>query len=126
MDDIKMMAKEAKRRLKNGFWEEHKDKIGDLKSRAKTEGIQTSNIIKYYQTNVIKQVKPTKDETEVFYSKVKAILDSVGEVSDIIRRLIDYDEYNALPYERRQKYVMDLSNRYRNALSRYKTEKKLS
>ncbi len=124
MEDLKFIAKEAKKRLKTGFWEEHRDKISSIKDRAKTEGIESSNIVKYYQTTVIREVKPKSDETEAFYTKVKAILDSVGEVSDIIRRLIDTETYNSLPYDRKQKYVMELSEKYREALKRYKREKK--
>ncbi len=126
MEDLKSIAKEAKRRLKAGFWEEHREKIGDIKNKAKSDGIKTSNIVKYYQTSVTHEIKPYESENEIFYSRVKSILDSVGEVSDIIRRLIDYDKYNMLPYERKQKYVMDLSNKYRVALARYKKEKKFS
>lgn len=124
MDDLKIKAQEAKRRLKTGFWEKHKDKIGAFKDKAKTEGMDSSNIIKYYQTNITCEIKPKSDENELFYSKVKSILDSVGEVSDIIRRLIDDKVYASLPYERKQKYIMELSEKYRIALSRYKREKK--
>ncbi len=124
MEDIKLLAKEAKRRMKNGFWEQNKDKIGYMKAKAKSEGIESSKIVKYYQTNVIREIKPKKDENEKFYKKVKSILDSVGEVSDIIRRLIDTEAYNALPYDRKQKYIMELSQKYREALVRYKREKK--
>ncbi len=124
MEDIKLLAKEAKQRMKSGFWEENKEKIGYIKSKAKSEGIESSKIVRYYQTNVIREIKPKKDENEKFYKKVKAILDSVGEVSDIIKRLIDTEVYNSLPYDRKQKYVMELAQKYREALVRYKREKK--
>lgn len=125
MENLKFIAKEAKKRLKSGFWEEHKDKISLIRDKAKTEGMNTSNIINYYRTKVTHEIKPVNDETEIFYQKVKSILDSVGEVSDIIRRLIDTDHYNSLPYERKQKYIMELADRYRIALARYKKEQKL-
>ncbi len=125
MDNIKLLAKDAKKRLKSGFWEEHKDKIVQIKDKARSEGVETSNIIKYYQTRVIHNVKAKDDDSELFYTKVKAILDSVGEVSDIIGRLIDQEIYISLPYESKQKYVMELSDRYRVALNRYKKDKHL-
>lgn len=126
MDDLKVLAKEAKKRLKTGFWEANHSKIAFIKNQAKTQGIDSSNIIKYYQTVVTKEQEPEKDHNEVFYKKVKKILDSVGEVSDIIRRLIDFDEYNKMNYEKKQRYVMELSSKYRLALDRYKREKKLN
>lgn len=124
MEDLKFLAREAKTRLKSGFWEEHKDKISDIKDKVKSQGVKTTNIAKYYQTNVIKEIKPQTDENEVFYLKVKDILDSVGEVSDIIKRLIDVNGYSEMPYEKKQRYVMELSEKYRLALARYKREKK--
>lgn len=125
MDNIKLLAKDAKKRLKSGFWEEHKDKIVQIKDKAKSEGIESSKIVKYYQTRVICNVKPKKDDAELFYTKVKSILDSVGEVSDIIGRLIDQDTYCALAYDAKQRYVMELSDKYRVALNRYKKENHL-
>lgn len=126
MEDLKIMAKDAKRRLKSGFWEEHKDKICDIKDKVKTQGVSGSNVVKYYQTTVIKEIKPKSDEKEKFYMKVKGILDSVGEVSDIIKRLIDDEVYSSMPYDKRQRYVMELSEKYRVALARYKKEKKFA
>ena len=68
MNDLKSMAKDAKKRLKTGFWEEHKDGINLIKTQAKSQGIESSNIVRYYQTTVIKEVKHKKDETELFYT----------------------------------------------------------
>ncbi len=123
MGDLKSLAKKAKQRLKNGFWEKHRDEITSIKDQVKSEGVSSSKIVEYYQTNVIKEVKPQKSDSELFYTRVKLILDTDGEVSDIIGRLIDVEFYNGLSYDRKQRYVMELSDKYRLALDRYKREK---
>ncbi len=65
------------------------------------------------------------EENDVFYLRVKEILDKYGEVSDILGRLADKDYLATLPYEQKQRYYFDLSEKYRTALAKYKKEKEL-
>ena len=60
-----------------------------------------------------------------FYLKVKALLDTEGEVSDAIGRLTDREVYDKLSYEDKQRYTMEISAKYLAALNRYKKEKEL-
>lgn len=60
---------------------------------------------------------------EEFYKKVKKMLDEEGEVSDAINRLIDKDTFKSLPYESRERYVLEIGNQYREAKARYEKEK---
>ena len=57
--------------------------------------------------------------------KVKAMLDECGEVSDAIGRLTDKDYYATLSYEEKQRYNLELSARYLEALERYRKEKEM-
>ena len=59
------------------------------------------------------------------YLKVKALLDTEGEVSDAIGRLTDREYYSSLSYEEKQRYTLRLSNRYLQALEKYRKEKEL-
>ena len=122
--NIKSLAKEAKKRLKNGFWETFGEEIRDKASKASAEGLETSRIVDYYQAKVF-SVKRADDKDE-FYEKVKKLLDTYGECGNVLSMLIDYSEYDALSYDGKQKYVLDLSAKYRVALDRYKSEKSLS
>lgn len=121
---LKILAKEAKNRLKNGFWEKYKDNVVDSFEKAKAEGVDASRVIGYYEAKV-SSVKIT-DESEIFYSKVKKLLEEYGERGNIISMLIDYSVYDSLSYEKKQKYVLELSEKYRKALERYKREKSFS
>ena len=55
--------------------------------------------------------------------RVKELLDNYGEVSDAIGRLTDREKYEKLSYEERQRYTMELSSKYVEALEKYRREK---
>lgn len=123
METIKSMARQAKLRLKNNFWENCKDNIKQGELQAKNLGLNESKVKSYIGTKVQREIKgQTPDE---FYLKVKAMLDECGEVSDAIGRLTDKDYYATLSYEEKQRYNLELSARYLEALERYRKEKEM-
>ena len=122
--NLKSLAKEAKNRLKTGFWEKYKDSVIDSFEKAKAEGVEASRVIGFYEAKV-SSVKTT-DESEIFYKKVKDLLERFGERGNIISMLIDYSVYDSLSYEKKQKYILELSDKYRKALERYKRERSFS
>lgn len=119
---FRQVAKEAKTRMKSGFWEKHQEEVNEQVAKADREGVNSSKVIEYYQNKVASTVKGCKKEDEDFYQKVKTILDTVGETSDILGRLTDKEYFSSLSYEQKQRYSMELSNKYRSALERYKNE----
>ena len=123
METLKGLARQAKQRLKNNFWENCKDNIKQGELQAKNLGLNESKVKSYIGTKVQREIKgQTPDE---FYLKVKAMLDQCGEVSDAIGRLTDKDYYATLSYEEKQRYNLELSARYLEALERYRKEKEM-
>lgn len=120
---LKNKAREAMKRMKSGFWENYRSEVKTMAEKVKAEGVDTSKVVEFYESKSTRVITKNNDE---FYEKVKKILDEFGEVSDIIGRLIDKDKYDSLCYEQRQRYVLDVSNKYRESLERYKREKVLS
>ena len=123
MDDIKDLARAAKKRIKNNFWQECKKSIDEDAKRAKELGIGEERARSEISRRVKSGLKGEKDDE--FYLKVKAILDSEGEVSDAIGRLTDKEYYDTLSYEEKQRYSLQLSSKYLAALERYRREKEL-
>ncbi len=117
--DFKTKAKEAMKRMKSGFWENYREEVKVMAEKAKSDGVDTSKVVEFYET---KNSHTIIKETDDFYKKVKFILDTEGEVSDIIGRLIDNEYYKSLDYDHRQRYVLEISRKYRDALERYKRE----
>ena len=118
--NLKVLAKEAKNRLKSGFWDKYKDEVISSAVKCRAEGVDASKVIGYYEA----KSSPKKlDSGDEFYQKVKSLLEEYGERGNVLSMLIDYSVYDALTYENKQKYVLELSEKYRAALERYKREK---
>ncbi len=116
----KSLAREAKMRMKKGFWQEFGEKLEGERNYAKQQGINEGKMELYLRDKVETQIRgETPDE---FYSKVKDILLSEGEVSDAIGRLTDKEYYATLSYSEKQRYTLELSEKYLRALERFKRE----
>ena len=123
MDDLKNMAKAAKLRLKNNFWEECKRNIDEGTFQAREKGLNEVRVKSSLRGKVESEIKGEKQDE--FYLKVKSLLEREGEVSDALGRLTDRAYYDTLSYEERQRYTLKLSEKYLQALEKYRTEKSL-
>ena len=122
---LKQYAKEAKRRLKSGFWQSYKSEVEERKKQAVEDGVAVSKVVEYYNEEQRRRTVSCECADEEFYKKVKKLLDEFGETDDIIGRLTDKKVFSELDYEQRQRYSMDLSSKYLVALERYKKEKNI-
>lgn len=123
MDDIKNMARAAKQRLKSNFWDDCKKNMNRNADEAKMRGVSVAKVRTGMASRVKEEIKGAV--IDEFYLKVKSILDSEGEVSDAIGRLTDKSVYDKLSYEEKQRYNLELSTKYLEALKRYKEEKEI-
>lgn len=121
MDDIKTIAKQAKKRLGTDFWRRCKEDVDTTAREAEKNG-KNAGKVKSHLYNKVKSVIRGEEEDE-FYLKVKKLLDECGETSDAIGRLTDREYFETLSYEERQRYTMELSAKYLAALEKYRKEK---
>ncbi|MBQ9730288.1 MAG: hypothetical protein IJV80_05705 [Clostridia bacterium] len=117
---LKSLAKQAKNRVKNGFWQTCQTDITHKMERAKEQGLNENEAGRYLKNKVSSALSGEKEDE--FYLKVKEILTEEGEVSDAIGRLTDKAYYNSLSYEEKQRYTLSLSERYLRALERFRKE----
>lgn len=120
---IRDYAKEAKKRMKTGFWQEQQVIIKEKTEKAEQEGLPASKVVEYYKRKIDRMVHNNDPAEEAFYLKVKKILDEEGEIAGIIGRLTDKEAFDKLTYEQKQRYTLELSERYRKARERYYEEK---
>ncbi|MBE7087617.1 MAG: hypothetical protein E7369_04875 [Clostridiales bacterium] len=120
---LKQYAKEAKKRLKQGFWQAYHKNLDNELARAKEEGISETMVKEYYTERVTDNIRNTKEDGEGFYEKVKKLLDEEGEVGNAIGRLTDHAVFDTLSYDEKQRYTLKLSERYLKAVERYRKEK---
>ena len=117
---LKMLAKEAKLRMKKGFWKECEEALENERTRAKASGINESKMERYFAEKVTTKIRG--ESPDEFYLKVRDLLLNEGEVSDAIGRLTDHDYYMSLSYAEKQRYTLELSEKYLRALERFKRE----
>ncbi len=126
LKSLKQYCREAKKRLKSGFWTKYQEELEKEIQIAKESGVPESKVKEYFVYKVSNGIKDDTPDTEQnFYKRVKDILDAEGEVSDIIGRLTDHTYFQTLSYDERQRYTLSLSERYLKALDRYRKEKSL-
>ncbi len=117
---LKSLAKEAKRRMKKGFWQKQQEELEAQREHAREQGINESKLDLYFLGKVEQRVKG--DSPDEFYLRVKKLLLEEGEVSDAIGRLTDREYYDSLSYSEKQRYNLELSEKYLRALERFKRE----
>lgn len=121
MDDLKVMAKQAKKRLSTDFWKQCKEDVDVAAMQAEKSGKNANRVKSHLYGKVRSAIRgETEDE---FYKKVKLLLDEHGETSDAIGRLTDRTYFDNLSYEEKQRYTMELSTKYLAALEKYRKEK---
>ena len=112
--------------MKQGFWQDYKKNLDEEIRRGEEKGIAAARIKEYYSEKAREDIKNSGEDKEDFYKKVKNLLDSEGEVSDAIGRLTDKKYYDTLSYEEKQRYTLSLSEKYLQAVEKYKKEKSIS
>ena len=117
---LKTLAKEAKLRMKKGFWKECEEQLQSERLHSKENGINESKMERYFAEKVTTQIRG--DSPDEFYLKVRDMLLTEGEVSDAIGRLTDQEYYMSLSYAEKQRYTLELSEKYLRALERFKRE----
>jgi hypothetical protein len=122
---LKQYCREAKERLKSGFWKKYQDDLSKELEDARASGVSESKVREYFVYKVTNGLEERQTDEQEFYLKVKKILDEEGEISNVIGRLTDKLYFDTLSYEEKQRYSLSLSERYLEALDRYKKEKAL-
>ncbi len=117
---LKTLAKEAKMRMKKGFWENCERELDARRRDARAQGISESKMERYFVGKVTDTIRG--ETPDAFYLKVKKLLLEEGEVSDAIGRLTDKAYYATLSYEEKQRYNLELSEKYLEALKRFRRE----
>ena len=113
-------ARLAKCRIKSGFWTECKEDMDAHLEKAREQGLNESKVGRFFAAQVTAQIEGKKEDE--FYLKVKQMLLAEGEVSDAIGRLTDKEYYATLSYEEKQRYTLNLSEKYLRALERFREE----
>ena len=119
-NSLREEARRAKRRIKTGFWTECQENMDEQLLKAREQGLNESKVGRFFAAQVTAQIEGKQEDD--FYLKVKQMLLTEGEVSDAIGRLTDKEYYATLSYEEKQRYTLNLSEKYLRALERFRSE----
>ena len=109
---FKAIAREAKMRLKNGFWQDARREMDGTVAKARESGVSESRACRYFAGKVTCTIRGGDDDA--FYARVRTMLLSEGEVSDALARLTDREVFEKLSYEEKQRYMLNLSDSVRS------------
>ena len=105
---LKTVARQAKQRIKENFWEGYRIERAARIEIAKQNGVNEQEAERFLSQEIERKIRG-EQQTDAFYERVKAMLLSEGEVSDAIGRLTDYALYETLSYAEKQRYTLALS-----------------
>ena len=106
--------------MKKGFWKQCEEELDARRRSAREQGLNESKMERYFMGKVSTQIRG--ETPDAFYLKVRDMLLAEGEVSDAIGRLTDRAYYDTLSYEEKQRYTLELSEKYLAALKRFRRE----
>ncbi len=110
--ELKKRAQLAKQRLKMGYFES---------AHGETEFHDDTNV--GYTASYAHFADTTTNRDEKMYKKVCAMLDRDEATLNPIGQLIESDVYSALDAAAKQRYILELSNKFRELKERYYRER---
>lgn len=126
--DLKTFAKEAKFRFKKGFWKNYNEKKQEQIIMAKQHGMSENDAVKIQVEKAKREIKSQfdgKSDDDIFYEKVVQILRSNEIVLNPIKRLMDDEMYESLSDREKQKYILDLTEKFNEMKKRFEKEEML-
>lgn len=115
MKNYKQYAKDAKQRLKSGYWSNYKkirqEEI-DSMLNAGRDFDTANNMIKNNLNNKFYPEQPIRFD-DLLYKKVCTIIESQKYDLNPIQELMDKDYYQSLNEAEKQRYILNLSDKYK-------------
>ena len=118
---LRAAARQAKCRIKDNFWEGYRVEQAQKQKIAEEKGWSAQETKRYFAEEIERKILG-EEQVDPFYERVKEMLLKEGEVSDAIGRLTDRKLYESLSYTEKQRYTLELSEKYLRALERFKRE----
>lgn len=124
-----MKAKGAKQRLKSGFWDKVNEKRENEINEAKLNGRNVQTVKDFYNSYIYETVRE-KDKTyleeELFLQKVREIIENEEYINNPLRLLMNDEYMSSLDYSGKQRYILEISEKYRKAREKIQAENLLN
>lgn len=127
-NELKLKAKSAKQRLKSGFWNRINEKREAEINEAKVNGKNVQKVKDYYNSYIYETVREKDSvtiEEELFMQKVREIMENEEYINNPLKLLMNDEYMSSLDYSGKQRYILEISEKYRKAREKIKTEQNL-
>lgn len=127
MDDFRKEAKEARNRLRKGFWTDIIVERRNIIENAIKNGQDVKSIQEYYKRKIENKIKDMykgdqMTEEDILYKKVCNIMESQEVLLNPLSLLIDHNVYDKMSESAKQVYILKLSEQYIKMKQRYNSE----
>lgn len=127
MDDFRKRARDARKRLKKGFWEEAIEEKKEIMDKAVESGQDLHRAEEMAKRKIAGKIQSMEkknkvDETEELYKKVCKMMDEDTIATNPLAQLIDYSVFDNLDDNAKQVYILKLSTQYSEMKKRYNSE----
>ncbi|MCL2751948.1 MAG: hypothetical protein FWE62_04235 [Firmicutes bacterium] len=126
--ELKIQAENARRRLKSGYWENLQSERDAAIRDAKKRGDSTETLEEYYRSVFLHRVNAynnaVDNKEEAFYKRVCEIVEN-GDDLNPVSRLMDQSAYERLDAAGKQRYIVNLMQKFAQMKERYDREKRL-
>lgn len=123
---LRDLVKNAKQRMKQGFWNEIiKERQEDIE-RAKEQGLSKQHVVEQYKGKILQDLYIKSDilkRDEELYAKAVEILESEEIIINPLARLVEHEYYDNLNEDDKIAYMFQLSNRYLKCKEQYEMNK---
>lgn len=127
MSEIKRRALLAKQRMKMGYWQKMQEERDKMMTRTEDSSRieMASNLRRreFERTNNMALGDDFAEKDEKLYIKVKDILENDENTLNPIGQLVDQTVYDSLDEANKQRYILELSAKFRELRERYYKEK---
>ena len=127
MMTLKDYAKEAKARMKSGFWQDIIEQRKYDVQMAAEQGKSTDVVFKEYREILTRKIFENKtEEDEILYQKVCELLSQNKVITNPIGLLADQRKMNSMTAHGKQNYIFELSKKFKEMKERYYKERQLT
>lgn len=127
ISEIKRRALLAKQRLKMGYWQrmqEDRDKImGATNNNELIHSAHNARMREFERDTRRALGDDFAEKDELLYSKVREMLDRDEDVMNPIGLLMDKEAFDHMDANNKQRYILELSAKFRELKDRYYKEK---
>ena len=125
--ELKRRALLAKQRMRMGYWQKMQDErnqfMAESTDSARIQILSNLQRSEHIRATSMALNRDRADKEEVLYKKVCGILSEDENVTNPIGQLVEHDLYDGMDEQNKQRYILELSQKFRELKDRYYKEK---